>query len=166
MTNSNTNATGSMQTVWQHPWYQAQLRLGLTTTSDAQSTPNPKSETTGRTCTKCGETKPIEDFRNEKSRNWHITDNNKAQAYRRQECKDCEKRLAKQLREAKKSAPPKPPSCACCGRETDKLVVDHDHDTGTFRGWICTSCNIGIGKLGDTLQGVQNALNYLNETTD
>ena len=82
--------------------------------------------------------------------------------YRREECKDCERRLAKQLREAKKTAPPKSDKCDCCGTTTDTLVVDHDHVSGKFRGWLCKSCNIGIGKLGDNIEGITKALNYLN----
>jgi hypothetical protein len=31
--------------------------------------------------------------------------------------------------------------CYACGKETDKLVLDHDHDTNEFRGWACRSCN-------------------------
>jgi len=41
------------------------------------------------------------------------------------------------------------------------LVVDHDHLTGEFRGHICPLCNQGIGKLGDSVEGVMKALLYL-----
>jgi hypothetical protein len=30
------------------------------------------------------------------------------------------------------------------------LHLNHDHDTGEFRGWACWHRNAGIGKLGDT----------------
>ena len=43
------------------------------------------------------------------------------------------------------------------------LVEDHCHKTGAFRGWLCTRCNIGIGNLGDDLQGVQAAVRYLEK---
>lgn len=42
--------------------------------------------------------------------------------------------------------------------------MDHDHDTETFRGWICEKCNIGIGKLGDTLEGLTKAVEYLKRS--
>jgi hypothetical protein len=40
--------------------------------------------------------------------------------------------------------------------------VDHCHKTQEFRGWICKSCNHGIGKLGDDIENVLDALNYLS----
>ena len=52
--------------------------------------------------------------------------------------------------------------CGCCGDRT-KLYVDHCHDTGNIRGLLCQKCNSAIGLLGDRLQGVQGALNYLEE---
>lgn len=57
--------------------------------------------------------------------------------------------------------------CACCGThqlEQDKsMAVDHCHDTGKIRGLLCFDCNVGIGKLGDNLDGVMNAVKYLKE---
>jgi hypothetical protein len=58
-----------------------------------------------------------------------------------------------------------PNYCECCGGSPNgqgaTLHRDHDHLTGKFRGWICMTCNTGIGKLGDSLDGVANALQYL-----
>lgn len=54
--------------------------------------------------------------------------------------------------------------CDCCGRIVDKLSLDHDHATGEFRGWLCHGCNTGLGKLGDTIEGVDRALSYLKRT--
>ena len=61
--------------------------------------------------------------------------------------------------------------CACCGTEisTDRKAkqsqacVDHCHDTGDVRGLLCHSCNKGIGGLGDNLEGVMNAVKYLED---
>ena len=39
--------------------------------------------------------------------------------------------------------------------------MDHDHESGDFRGWLCTSCNTGLGKLGDSIAGLESALAYL-----
>lgn len=52
--------------------------------------------------------------------------------------------------------------CACCGVKPEKrLRVDHDHVTGAIRGLLCHNCNVGIGHLGDCLEGVLMALVYL-----
>jgi cell division protein FtsI/penicillin-binding protein 2 len=60
--------------------------------------------------------------------------------------------------------------CACCGttepskspNKWTNFCVDHCHLTGEVRGLLCNSCNIGIGKLGDNLDGVLNAVSYLS----
>lgn len=51
--------------------------------------------------------------------------------------------------------------CACCGNTKRRLVFDHCHQTDQFRGWICNRCNTAIGQLGDTLEGVLRAVQYL-----
>lgn len=55
---------------------------------------------------------------------------------------------------------PRPSNCECCDRPAE-IRFDHDHTTGKFRGWLCDRCNLGLGKLGDTIQGVRAALAYL-----
>lgn len=51
--------------------------------------------------------------------------------------------------------------CAICSRAL-KLVVDHCHDTGNVRGLLCDDCNVGLGRLGDSIERVAAALEYLN----
>lgn len=57
--------------------------------------------------------------------------------------------------------------CAICGKPPSarsihsSLCVDHDHESGRVRGLLCGDCNIGIGKLGDNLEGVMRAVKYL-----
>ena len=69
------------------------------------------------------------------------------------------------LRNLKKQNPQPPAGtpCACCNR-IDKLFCDHDHATAKFRSWICRKCNSGIGLLGDSEEGVRQALAYLERT--
>ena len=50
--------------------------------------------------------------------------------------------------------------CQICSKTTD-LVYDHNHDTMKFRGVLCRACNRSIGQLGDTLESLQRAVNYL-----
>lgn len=57
-----------------------------------------------------------------------------------------------------------PARCECCGRLPNGrggLHLDHNHKTGHFRGWLCHSCNVGIGNLGDSIEGLQRAVYYL-----
>ena len=82
-------------------------------------------------------------------------------------CRKCVKEQSKIRSRLKKSAPPKPDVCECCGINPEEKqyraywVLDHDHKTNTFRGWLCDECNLGIGKLGDNLDGVMKAVRYL-----
>lgn len=59
---------------------------------------------------------------------------------------------------------PEPKRCELCGRLPNlgkTLGLDHDHHTGSFRGWICAACNLGLGMLGDTLKTLKKAVRYL-----
>lgn len=59
---------------------------------------------------------------------------------------------------------PEPDRCECCGGEPNgqgALHLDHDHVLGNFRGWLCSNCNTGIGKLGDNIEGLRKAIAYL-----
>lgn len=51
--------------------------------------------------------------------------------------------------------------CHLCG-SAGKLNVDHCHSTGAVRGLLCTACNTGLGKLGDTRESLLAALRYLD----
>lgn len=43
------------------------------------------------------------------------------------------------------------------------MLYDHCHSTGLFRGWLCRRCNVGIGFLGDDIQGILEAAAYLEK---
>jgi hypothetical protein len=61
--------------------------------------------------------------------------------------------------------PPQDGKCDNCLKiPEDKLVPDHDHETNEFRGWLCRSCNAGIGMLGDRAgtRAVEHAALYLS----
>jgi len=110
-------------------------------------------------CTKCLVLKPIKAYRV-----CRLYKGMSQGEYYRSECRECEKKVSKQLRQAKISASKKPKNCECCGKEYEYLILDHDHITGNFRGWICRNCNQGIGKLGDNLEGVNKAIKYLQSS--
>lgn len=62
--------------------------------------------------------------------------------------------------------------CAICGSKYANgrnsksgknkfFSVDHCHTTGKIRGLLCSSCNRGLGLLGDTEIDLEKALKYL-----
>lgn len=55
--------------------------------------------------------------------------------------------------------------CAICGKHQSDLnhtlCVDHCHETGKIRGLLCHDCNVGIGRLKDSLKNLRNAIKYL-----
>ena len=93
---------------------------------------------------------------------------------RRPECKNCSKEIAKGKTESKKNAKnlgisyeaPDGTKCALCGelsKKGDRLVFDHCHKTNTFRGYLHNSCNRSLGVLGDDINGMLRAINFLNK---
>jgi hypothetical protein len=104
-------------------------------------------------CCDCGEEKPISCFSVDRAYTTKIK--------HRPDCNECRNRHKRIAEIAKRTAPPKPDVCDCCGEVPKKWQMDHDHETGKFRGWICVPCNRGIGMLGDNEEGLKKALNYL-----
>jgi hypothetical protein len=62
--------------------------------------------------------------------------------------------------------------CAICGEpefvkdqhgKTRSLAVDHDHETGSVRGLLCTNCNKMLGHGKDSPTILTNAIDYLKK---
>lgn len=54
--------------------------------------------------------------------------------------------------------------CAICAKPCSTgraLALDHDHETGQFRGLLCAHCNMAIGQLQDSVEILRSALAYL-----
>ena len=53
--------------------------------------------------------------------------------------------------------------CKICGNPptTERLSVDHDHQTGKLRGLLCRHCNVGLGHFRDDPNRLINACKYL-----
>jgi len=61
----------------------------------------------------------------------------------------------------RKNAPRKKPKvCEICGRD-GIICYDHDHETGEFRGWICTQCNIILGMAKDDKDILYKIIEYI-----
>lgn len=52
--------------------------------------------------------------------------------------------------------------CMLCN-SSDKLVVDHCHETGVVRGVLCGKCNTGLGMFQDSYELLSKASKYLKE---
>ena len=119
-----------------------------------------------RLCNRCKKEKPLNMF--QRNRAGH--DNR---------CRDCKLAYQKELETLRKSGKvrPMPTHCECCGRENPKntridgmginLALDHHYDDDGnpfFRGWLCRQCNSDIGYLGDNIEGVFDAVDYLLKT--
>lgn len=121
-----------------------------------------------KTCAKCNTTKPLASFCKASGGN-----------YRRSECRDCEKELARIRKRIKESAPPVPENyhCPICGRNEEQVkgrggaksgtwCCDHDHTTNEFRGWLCHQCNRALGTMNDSIDRLQAAIEYLKNSRD
>jgi len=106
-------------------------------------------------CKKCDEEKEAEEY------HWLVRGHRKIPVLNSRTCRSCERENARILYKIKKENPKKKDeTCHSCGRG-GRLVCDHDHITNEYRGWLCEGCNTGIGKLGDTIEGLKQALAYL-----
>lgn len=45
---------------------------------------------------------------------------------------------------------PKPDACEVCAEPGRRIVFDHCHANGQFRGWICDRCNKTLGMVKDS----------------
>lgn len=85
---------------------------------------------------------------------WHAANPEKARNYtRRWRAENPEwalhlNRSAKQKRDEARAGRPKPAGCDACGRG-GKICFDHSHNTGAFRGWLCSPCNTALGMAKD-----------------
>lgn len=65
---------------------------------------------------------------------------------------------------------PEPSICEACGNPPGgrwkTLHLDHCHVSGVFRGWLCHSCNTGLGQIGDTLEALEKIRTYLLTNSD
>jgi hypothetical protein len=46
---------------------------------------------------------------------------------------------------------------------TANLVIDHNHENGIAREWLCDSCNTGLGRFKDNVELLERAINYLKK---
>ena len=118
-------------------------------------------------CDRCFKCLKVENFSNNR-----LKKDNKMT--KRPSCKDCRKIIdGKSISAVIKSEwelkRPKNDlfKCPICTKITiaglSKIVIDHDHKSGEVRGFICESCNTGIGRFKDNIEILQNAIEWLKK---
>ena len=125
----------------------------------------------GKICIKCDKKLPLSFFSPASGGN-----------FLRPECKKCNNYLSKtRILLKKKYGMPKNTNykCPICLGTSDKVnglggkksgawVIDHCHETESFRGWLCHTCNRCLGGFKDDEDILKRAIKYLeggsNET--
>jgi hypothetical protein len=103
-------------------------------------------------CRNCRTQRDIEDFPKFST----------AEAGRKNTCKDCTKKLFNLRRKLKaENPPPSAGACPICRNHTENWILDHCHFTDCFRGYICNSCNLAIGRFNDDVEILKRAIDYL-----
>jgi len=136
-------------------------------------------------CTKCCTMHPVEAFRSrggsnshllhstcnkclyEAHRNWVAKNPDRVQEYRNKDSWTLAKRCARrgitpeQLVDRYER---QEECCAICkdGIELVGSAIDHNHDTGEFRGVLCKQCNRALGMFKDNPVILRNAVEYLD----
>lgn len=95
---------------------------------------------------------------------------------RRPSCQKCRKRLegvnissAEKNKWSKSKPVDEPFECPICSKRTiagitSKVVLEHDHRSGKVRGWVCDSCNTGIGRFKDDKKLLKRAIKFIDST--
>lgn len=97
-------------------------------------------ETSSKVCPRCGETKPLNQFYADSSR----FDG------RRTQCKKCDLAIGMNKgAQRRRVFGPVPPdhSCPICERVAPRWDLDHDHDTGVIRDYVCRGCNVNMDRF-------------------
>jgi hypothetical protein len=129
-----------------------------------------------KTCTRCGASKPLEEF----------AKNSRYKSGRTAACKECLSANARSsydpdynrerhylrlygitIADYDRMLIKQQGMCAICPTDNPgkngRFHVDHDHNTGEVRGLLCSNCNRGLGLFQDNAQYLLNASKYITK---
>ena len=101
-------------------------------------------------CIKCDIEQPIDQFNAMKYAS--SGDENKQTEIKRT-CRTCMRNQSSLVKQLGKYGQPR----------LQSWVLDHCHDSLSFRGWVCHHCNVGLGGFSDSLTRLKKAVIYLTE---
>jgi hypothetical protein len=137
-------------------------------------------------CTVCNEEKPISSYRSrggnqshllksrcntclyKEHRKWTEDNKDKVYEYRKKDTWTLAKRCARRgisPMELVEKYEEQNNSCAICklNVELSESAIDHNHETGEFRGVLCKQCNRALGMFKDNSVILKNAIDYLEK---
>ena len=116
-------------------------------------------------CIKCNEWKPVNSFVTGSRGGGGLDPDSKP---RERVCKKCRNKQNVIIRKLKEThpTPKKGYKCPICLEIADPPSLDHDHETGAFRGWLCNKCNAALGFFNDDLDRLKRAVKYTKEFED
>lgn len=119
-------------------------------------------------CNVCHKLKKTTDF----AKNQNAKNN---RSVRRPSCKDCRVKMegvgvsrTDRIGWLKKKPNNELFECPICKKRTiagvtSKVVLEHDHNTGKPGGWICDSCNTGLGRFKDDVELLKSGIEFLKK---
>ena len=119
-------------------------------------------------CNVCHKLKKTKEF----AKNQNAINN---RSVRRPSCKGCRIKMegagvsrTDRIKWLKEKPVNEPFVCPICKKRTiagvtSKVVLEHDHRTGKPGGWICDSCNTGLGRFKDDVELLKSAIEFLKK---
>ena len=146
-------------------WKQVELGIDDFEVIDVRKTGDGFSK---KICNVCHKLKKTKEF----AKNQNAINN---RSVRRPSCKDCRIKmegagisLTDRIKWLKEKPVNKLFVCPICKKRTiagvtSKVVLEHDHRTGKPGGWICDSCNTGLGRFKDDVELLKSAIEFLKK---
>ena len=147
-------------------WKQVELSVSDFEQIDVRKTGDGFSK---KICNVCHKLKKTTDF----AKNQNAKNN---RSVRRPSCRECRVKMegtgvsrTDRIEWLKKKPHNEPFECPVCKKRTiagvtSKVVLEHDHRTGKPGGWICDSCNTGLGRFKDDIELLKGAIKFLKDS--